>query len=63
MLAKTPMPNETAAGSQNAQNNLNNDWRSEHELMTLQNKTAAAQTARKLTKAEKNSQQTCSRQH
>jgi len=42
MLAKTPMPNETAAGSQNAQNNLNNDWRSEHELMTLQNKTAAA---------------------
>ena len=54
LLAKNLMPNKTAAGPQNAQNSLNNDWRSEHELMTLQKKIATAQTARKLTQAEKN---------
>ena len=50
MSAKKLMSNETAAGPQNS---LNNDQRREHELMTLQNKTATAQTARKLTQAEK----------
>jgi len=39
MSAKKLMSNETAAGPQNS---LNNDWRREHELMTLQNKTATA---------------------
>jgi len=69
LSAKTPMPNETAAGPQNAQNSLNNDWRSEHELMTLQNKTTAVQIARKLTRAKKftmNLQwttQNCRKQH
>jgi len=47
LSAKNPMPNETAAGPQNS---LNNDWRSEHELMTLQNKIVTAQTSRKNSK-------------